>query len=118
MEFEQEKDVKQFTSFEEMDLKEELLRGIYAYGFEKPSKIQQLAIEPFLKGKNIVVRAQSGTGKTASYAIPILHKVDPSINAIQALILVPIRELSMGVCKVYCSRHKSRSAYGISWRVS
>ena len=53
-------------SFDAMDLKPELLRGIYAYGFEKPSAIQQRAIMPVVKGKDVVAQAQSGTGKTAT----------------------------------------------------
>ncbi len=55
--------------------REELLRGIYAYGFEKPSAIQQRAIVPSIKGHDVIAQAQSGTGKTATFSIAILQQV-------------------------------------------
>merc|ERR1712013_114200 len=63
-------------NFDDMALKEELLRGIYAYGFEKPSAIQQRAIVPCIKGMDVIAQAQSGTGKTATFSIAILEKTD------------------------------------------
>lgn len=81
-------------SFDAMGLREELLRGIYAYGFEKPSAIQQRAIVPSVKGQDVIAQAQSGTGKTATFAISILQKLDVSIKECQALILAPTRELA------------------------
>lgn len=81
-----------------MGLKEELLRGIYAYGFEKPSAIQQRAIMPCIKGHDVTAQAQSGTGKTATFSISILQQIDTSINECQALILAPTRELAQQVC--------------------
>ena len=60
-------------NFDDMNLKEELLRGIYAYGFEKPSAIQQRAIKPIIKGRDVIAQAQSGTGKTATFSISILQ---------------------------------------------
>ena len=62
-------------NFDDMELREELLRGIYAYGFEKPSAIQQRAIVPCVKGFDVIAQAQSGTGKTATFSISILQKV-------------------------------------------
>lgn len=62
-------------NFDDMNLKEELLRGIYAYGFEKPSAIQQRAIMPCIKGHDVIAQAQSGTGKTATFSISILQQV-------------------------------------------
>ena len=64
-------------------------------GFENPSPIQEEAIPLALKGQNIVARSKNGTGKTASYAIPIIQRIDTSLNKIQALVLVPTRELAM-----------------------
>jgi len=87
-------------SFDEMGLKEDLLRGIYAYGFEKPSAIQQRAIVPVIKGHDVIAQAQSGTGKTATFAISILQKLDPSLREPQALILAPTRELAQQIQKV------------------
>lgn len=88
-------------SFDNMDLKPELLRGIYAYGFERPSAIQQRAIVPVIKGHDVIAQAQSGTGKTATFSISILQKLDMSIKGCQALILAPTRELAQQIQKVF-----------------
>ncbi|XP_006009532.1 eukaryotic initiation factor 4A-I isoform X2 [Latimeria chalumnae] len=87
-------------SFDEMNLSESLLRGIYAYGFEKPSAIQQRAIVPCIKGYDVIAQAQSGTGKTATFAISILQQVDIDLRATQALVLAPTRELAQQIQKV------------------
>ncbi|XP_003390551.2 PREDICTED: eukaryotic initiation factor 4A-I-like [Amphimedon queenslandica] len=86
--------------FDDMNLKEELLRGIYAYGFEKPSAIQQRAIIPCIKGHDVIAQAQSGTGKTATFAISILQTIDEKKQSCQALILAPTRELAQQIQKV------------------
>merc|ERR1711881_80184 len=83
-----------------MELKEKLLRGIYAYGFEKPSAIQQRAIMPCIMGNDVIAQAQSGTGKTATFAISILQKIDTSKAACQALVIAPTRELAQQIQKV------------------
>jgi len=83
-----------------MELREELLRGIYAYGFEKPSAIQQRAIVPCIKNHDVIAQAQSGTGKTATFSISILQKLNMSVKEIQALILAPTRELAQQIQKV------------------
>jgi len=90
-------------NFDDMNLKEELLRGIYAYGFEKPSAIQQRAIVPCIKGMDVIAQAQSGTGKTATFSIAILEKIDTGIRECQALILAPTRELAQQIQKVVMS---------------
>ena len=87
-------------NFDDMNLKEELLRGIYAYGFEKPSAIQQRAIVPCIKGLDVIAQAQSGTGKTATFSIAILEKIDTGLRECQALILAPTRELAQQIQKV------------------
>ena len=104
-------------SFDNMDLKPELLRGIYAYGqvplitflsclkltdlsFERPSAIQQRAIVPVVKGHDVIAQAQSGTGKTATFSVSILQRLDPEIKGTQALILAPTRELALQIHKV------------------
>eukprot|EP01067_Filipodium_phascolosomae_P001430 Filipodium_phascolosomae@DN1953_c0_g1_i2.p2 len=87
-------------SFEALGLTENLLRGIFAYGFEKPSAIQQRAIKPILAGKDTIGQAQSGTGKTATFAIAILQQIDYSKTECQALILAPTRELAQQIQKV------------------
>jgi len=87
-------------NFDEMNLREDLLRGIYAYGFEKPSAIQQRAIVPCIRGRDVIAQAQSGTGKTATFSIAILQQLDLSIKDCQALILAPTRELAQQIQKV------------------
>lgn len=81
-------------SFDSMQLKEDLLRGIYAYGFEKPSAIQQRAVLPILEGRDVIAQAQSGTGKTSLVALCICQLVDVSKRDVQALVLSPTRELA------------------------
>ncbi|KAJ3062946.1 translation initiation factor eIF4A [Podochytrium sp. JEL0797] len=86
--------------FDDMNLKEELLRGIYSYGFEKPSAIQQRAILPVVKGHDVIAQAQSGTGKTATFSISALQSIDLTVKKTQALILAPTRELAQQIQKV------------------
>jgi translation initiation factor 4A len=88
---------KVVESFEDMELKEELLRGIFSYGFEKPSPIQQRAIMPVIEGRDTIAQAQSGTGKTGTFAVSVLQRVDPAVLDCQALILVPTRELAQQI---------------------
>ena len=88
-------------TFDELNLKPELLRGIYGYGFEKPSAIQQKAILPIIKGMDVIAQAQSGTGKTAAFAIGSLQLVDVAKDEIQCLVLSPTRELAQQTAIVY-----------------
>jgi translation initiation factor 4A len=83
-----------------MNLRQDLLRGIYAYGFEKPSAIQQRAIVPCIQGRDVIAQAQSGTGKTATFSISVLQKLDVSTRSCQALLLAPTRELATQIQKV------------------
>jgi len=87
-------------TFDAMELPEELLRGIYSYGFEKPSAIQQRAIRPTISRRDLIAQAQSGTGKTATFAIGCLALVDQKVQECQALILAPTRELACQIQKV------------------
>src|SRR6201994_3147650 len=86
--------------FEDFYVKKELLKGIFEAGFEKPSPIQEEAIPVALTGRDILARAKNGTGKTAAYVIPTLHRVNPKISKVQALILVPTRELALQTSQV------------------
>lgn len=88
------------TSFEDMNLDNDLLRGVFAYGFERPSAIQQRAIAPCIKGHDVIAQAQSGTGKTATFSIAVLQNINTSIPECQALILAPTRELAQQIQKV------------------
>lgn len=87
-------------TFDDLNLRDELLRGIYAYGFEKPSAIQQRAIMPMIRGRDTIAQAQSGMGKTATFVIGILQNIDTQVHKVQALILAPTRELAQQIQKV------------------
>lgn len=87
-------------TFEGMNLKQSLLRGIFTYGFEKPSEIQQKDIRPIIMGRDVIAQAQSGTGKTISYVIGMLQVIDTKVNHCQALILVPTRELAQQIDEI------------------
>jgi len=92
--------VEKIDNFDNMGLREELLRGIYSYGFEKPSTIQQKAIVPTISGRDVIAQAQSGTGKTATFSIGCLQQLDYTLPQCQALILAPTRELASQIQKV------------------
>jgi translation initiation factor 4A len=87
-------DEEVIETFEDMDLPTELLHGIYSYGFEKPSAIQQRAIRPSILGRDLIAQAHSGTGKTATFAIGALATIDCKLGACQSLVLAPTRELA------------------------
>ncbi|CAK0787437.1 Eukaryotic initiation factor 4A-III [Coccomyxa viridis] len=92
--FETSESIKPTTSFEAMGLKETLLRGVYQFGFEKPSAIQQRAIAPIVQGRDVIAQAQSGTGKTSMIAVSLLQLLDSQVLEPQSLILSPTRELA------------------------
>ena len=88
------------NEFEDYFLKRELLMGIFEKGFERPSPIQEESIPIALTGRDILARAKNGTGKTAAFTIPVLEKVDVNKNIIQAILLVPTRELALQTSQV------------------
>lgn len=88
------------NEFEDYCLKRELLMGIFEKGYEKPSPIQEESIPVALAGRDILARAKNGTGKTGAYLIPLLERVDINKNAIQALVLVPTRELALQTSQI------------------
>ena len=95
-------DLKQVDDFEDMGLKDTLLRGIFEYKFETPSPIQQKAIIPVIRGKDIIAQSQSGTGKTGAFLIGILQRIDERMSGCQAIVVSPTWELarqSVYVCK-------------------
>ena len=98
--FETSEEVKVTKTFDQMKLREDLIRGIYAYGFERPSAIQQRSIMPIIKGRDVIAQAQSGTGKTATFSISALQQVDTSLRETQILVLSPTRELAVQIQKV------------------
>ena len=90
-------EIESYDTFDKMNLKEPLLRGIYAYGFEKPSTIQSKAIFPITKGGDVIAQAQSGTGKTATFLIGSLQQVDVTLNRPQVLVICPNHELAQQI---------------------
>ena len=89
------------TSFDEMEIPPDILRGVYSYGFEKPSLIQSKAIPEIIKKKDIIAQAQSGTGKTGAYTIGSLCNIDTSLKCTQILVILPTHELVNQVMDIY-----------------
>jgi len=87
-------------SFDELDINENLLRGIYGYGFEKPSMIQNKVIPVLISGKDVIAQAQSGTGKTGAFSIGSLSRIDTSVKQTQLIVLSPTRELAEQIFNV------------------
>merc|ERR1711939_403564 len=100
MEFTTSADVSVAPTFTDMHLKENLLRGIYAYGYESPSAVQSRAIVQVIKGRDVIAQAKSGTGKTATFSISMLQSIDSSVRETQALVLSPTRELATQIQSV------------------
>jgi len=93
----------EIKNWDDLKISNDLLRGIYAHGFEKPSPIQCRSIVPIINGKDIIAQAQSGTGKTAAFSIGALSIVNLSENTNQILVLSPTRELTIQTARVISS---------------
>ncbi|XP_058474997.1 probable ATP-dependent RNA helicase ddx6 [Solea solea] len=88
------------NEFEDYCLKRELLMGIFEMGWEKPSPIQEESIPIALSGRDILARAKNGTGKSGAYLIPLLERIDLKKDHIQAMVMVPTRELALQVSQI------------------
>lgn len=86
-------------SFQSLGLSETRVRHLEELGFAAPTAIQAQAIPHLMSGRDVVGQAQTGTGKTAAFSLPILERIDPKNSAVQALILTPTRELALQVCQ-------------------
>ena len=95
-----QENVREVNRWDDMGLKDEVLRGIYAYGFENPSDIQKKAIVPMVSGRDLIAQAQSGSGKTGTFTISTLQMLDLKKPSTQALILAPTHELAKQITKV------------------
>ena len=93
---------KGISTFEDLGLNPDILKGVYGMGFQKPSKIQEKALPLLISNppKNMIGQSQSGTGKTAAFVLSMLSRVDPSIQATQAICLAPVRELARQIMDV------------------
>jgi translation initiation factor 4A len=102
LETEKQEDNEDFSikSWEDLDISEDLLRGIFSYGYEKPSPIQMKAIKPIMMKRDILAQAQSGTGKTATFSIGALSRVVIKDNFTQVLIMSPTHELTSQISGV------------------
>lgn len=89
------------SSFDEMGISENIIRGIFSYGFEKPSIIQARAVRPVLTGNDVIAQAQSGMGKTGAFVVGTLGRIDENQNSIQALVVVHTRELAIQIDTVF-----------------
>ena len=85
--------IKEIDTWDDLEIPSELLRGIYAYGFEKPSEIQKKSIAPILAGRDVIAQAQSGMGKTGAFSIGTLGRIDVSKPKVQAILMAPTHEL-------------------------
>ena len=93
--------IQKYETFDEMNLREESLRGIYAHGFDVPSAIQKIAIDPIIKRRDMIAQAQSGTGKTGAFTIGSLQIIDFNLLEPQVIIICPTRELATQISKVF-----------------
>ena len=89
------------SSFTELQLPEPLLKALADVGYETPSPIQQATIPPLLAGRDLIGQAQTGTGKTAAFALPALARLDLSQARPQVLVLTPTRELAIQVAEAF-----------------
>ena len=90
-------EVKVYETFDDMNLPENLLRGVYSHGFERPSEIQKRGIMPMKEKRDLLAQAQSGTGKTGAFTIGALSALDPDLKRVQVLVLAPVRELAQQI---------------------
>ncbi|WP_282109413.1 DEAD/DEAH box helicase [Shewanella algicola] len=100
-------------TFRELGLSEYLLRSLDELGYEKPTPIQSASIDPLMAGKDIIGQAQTGTGKTGAFALPLLNKIDMKINAPQILVLAPTRELAVQVAEAFGSYAKHMKGFHV-----
>jgi ATP-dependent RNA helicase DeaD len=98
------------TTFAELGVEEPLLRGVDDLGFEEPTPIQEQSIPLLLRGADVIAQAQTGTGKTAAYALPIIQRLEAAERAPQALILAPTRELAVQVAEAIFKMGKYKQA--------
>jgi translation initiation factor 4A len=92
--------VEEITNWNDLNIKENLLRGIFSFGFENPSPIQKRAIKPIIEKNDVIAQAQSGTGKTGAFTISSIEVVDETVQETQALIMAPTRELAIQIIGV------------------
>ena len=111
----------QIQSFKDLPLTSEVLRSIEELGFESLFPIQAQAIMPLLEGKDVIGQAQTGTGKTAAFGIPMVQRLNREVRGVQGLVLVPTRELAVQVAEQHSAFCKIRQNQGfgcLRWRIN
>jgi translation initiation factor 4A len=105
------KNLEYYDSFEdpELELNDSILKGIYSYGYEKPSPIQRVGIKPIIDGKDIVIQSHSGTGKTATFIIGLLQRINQEVEETQSIIISNTRELAVQTHSVFTQLSKYTS---------
>ena len=111
-----DEDQNETAGFETLGLAEPVFRAIKDLGFETPSKIQEKAIPVLLEGHDLIGQAQTGTGKTAAFGLPLLSKLDVEQKSVQALILTPTRELAIQISEALQSFAKYLPGFHIFCR--
>src|SRR5688500_2845407 len=96
------------TTFADLGLSEPILQALTDVGYESPSPIQEQAIPPLLEGRDVIGQAQTGTGKTAAFGLPLMESVDPEDNEVQAIVLTPTRELCIQVTQALRAYGKTK----------
>jgi ATP-dependent RNA helicase DeaD len=86
-------------SFADLGIEENVLRALSEVGYERPTGVQRAAIPALLEGRDLIAQSQTGTGKTAAFAVPLIQAVDPEVSDVQALVLAPTRELAVQVAE-------------------
>jgi len=104
----------QGKTFKDLNLSKETLKSLDELGYSKPTEIQEKAIPAVMTGKDLVAQAQTGTGKTAAFGVPVVEKVNPKQKKVQALILVPTRELAIQVAKEIKELGKNKKVYTLA----
>ncbi|MBO4521711.1 MAG: DEAD/DEAH box helicase, partial [Methanomicrobium sp.] len=90
-----------FLKFSELNISDEIVRAVEDMGFEEPTPIQQLAIPLIMQGRDVTGQAQTGTGKTAAFAIPVIEKIKSDERHVQAIVLSPTRELTIQIAEEF-----------------
>lgn len=111
---------KEKIKFEDLGLSENILRALKDYGYENPTPIQSKTIPSIMEGKDVLGLSKTGTGKTASFGLPLIENIDCKLNKVQAIILCPTRELALQVTrrikKIYKVSRKYKMLSNLWWR--
>jgi ATP-dependent RNA helicase DeaD len=90
---------KEKIKFEDLGIAENIVKALEDYGYEEPTPIQEKTIPFIIQGRDLIGQSQTGTGKTASFGLPLIQKIDINLNKVQGLILCPTRELALQVTR-------------------